>query len=69
MIEEEVKWWLEILEANMLDNEYRVSTDSETHFKIAALRRTIERNEQLEEVLSRMNALRNEIGEIIGKAL
>lgn len=66
---EEVHWWLEALEENLLDAQYQVATDTETHFKIAAVRRLRERNEELETALAAADRLRNVLAEVIGKAL
>ena len=41
-------FWLEALEANLQDDDYRVYTDSETDFKLSALRKMMSRNKELE---------------------
>lgn len=66
---EDARWWMQALEGNLLDADYRVSTDTETHFKIAAVRRLIERNEELETALSALNKYRDSVGKILGAVL
>lgn len=66
---EDARYWLEILEANLLDADYRVYSDSETHFKIAAVRRLIDRNEELEAALQVVNNFKDGLNKAIGKVL
>jgi hypothetical protein len=66
---EEAVFWLECLEANLLDADYRVYGDSETDFKLAAIQRLTERNAELEAVLQKVDNWRDELNKVVGKAL
>jgi len=69
MESEETVWWLEVLEANLLSDDYEVKTDMETHFKIAAIRSIVERNKELEDMLDELTEYRDRLAAIIGPRL
>lgn len=66
---DDARWWAQALEANLLDADYCVSRDTETHFKIEAVRRLLERNEELEVALSALDKYRDSVGKILGAVL
>lgn len=66
---DEARYWLEALEANLLDADYCVSGDSKTHFKIAALRRVMQRNVETENALFTAYDAIEKVKGILGKVL
>lgn len=66
---EERDFWLDILEANLLDERYTVADDDEVHFKISALGRMRFRLNELETMLMELDEFRDGLGKIIGPRL
>ena len=60
-------WWAEVLAENLTDGDYTVAGDDATHFKIAAIRRLIERNEELESALEGLTKQLDDVAKAISK--
>lgn len=66
---DDARVWLDELAENLLDGNYTVAGDAETHQKIAAIRAILTRHEALERGLSKLDSIRDEIGGVIGPLL
>ncbi|MDL5055913.1 hypothetical protein [Geitlerinema calcuttense] len=66
---EEARSWLEQLEQNLLDSDYRVYADPETHHKIAALQAMVNRWQELEDGLAKIDTARDELNKVVGRLL
>ena len=69
MKQDDDNFWLDILEANLLDANYCVATDSEVDFKLAELRKMMARNEVLETALGRCYKELQAVKDTLGKVL